>query len=140
VRECCITCRRGRQVVRLPFTRNALMKPLVIGLISSAMLVAAPAAPAALLVHATPASATQPHRCTPSQPSFTSLMATPTVSCREARALNTYMTRHETLAGRFVLNGETWLGRVYSRAQNETDMVYRDRAQTVWITYGGPAS
>jgi hypothetical protein len=67
-------------------------------------------------------------------------MATPTVTCREARALNTYMTRHETLSGRFTLNGETWLGIVSARAQNETDMVYRDGAQTVWITYGGPAS
>jgi hypothetical protein len=111
------------------------MKPIVIGLVSVAMLaVAAPAAPAA------PAAAAQPHRCMPSQPSFTSLTATPTVSCREARALNTYMTRHETLSGRFTLNGDTWLGTVYSRAQNETDMVYRDGAQTVWITYGGAAT
>ena len=62
------------------------------------------------------------------------------MSCREARALNTYMTRHETLSGRFTLNGDTWLGTVSSRAQNETDMVYRDGAQTVWITYGGSAS
>jgi hypothetical protein len=111
------------------------MKPIVIGLVSAAMLaVAAPAAPAA------PAPAPQPHRCTPSQPSFTSLTATPTVSCREARALNTYMTRHETLAGRFTLNGGTWLGTVSSRAQNDTEMVYRDGSQTVWITYDGPAS
>jgi hypothetical protein len=120
------------------------MKSIVIGLVSGAMLaVAAPAAPAA---HATPAfpdaraPAAQPHRCTPSQPSFTSLTATRTVSCREARALNTYMTRHETLSGRFTLNGDTWLGTVSSRAQNETDMVYRDGAQTVWITYGGSAT
>ena len=119
----------GATVMHL--TRNLL----VIGLTSAAMLaVAAPAAPAA------PASAAQPHRCTPSEPSFTSLTATPTVSCRQARALNTYMTRHETLAGRFVLNGETWLGTVYSRTNNQTDMVYRDGPQTVWITYGGPAS
>jgi hypothetical protein len=67
-------------------------------------------------------------------------MATATVSCREARALNTYMTRHETLAGRFVLNGETWLGTIFSRARNETGMVYRDGTHAVWITYGGPAS
>jgi hypothetical protein len=113
-------------------TRNLLVKPIVIGLISAAMLtVVSPAAPA---------SAAQPHRCTPSEPSFTALTATSTVSCRQARALNTYMTRHETLAGRFVLNGETWLGTVYSRTNNQTDMVYRDRRQTVWITYGGPAS
>lgn len=116
----------GATVMHL--TRNLL----VIGLTSAAMLaVASPAAPA---------SAAQPHRCTPSEPSFTSLTATSTVSCYEARALNTYMTRHETLAGRFVLNGETWLGTVYSRTNNQTDMVYRDGPQTVWITYGGPAS
>jgi hypothetical protein len=116
----------------MPHPSNVLMKPLVIGLISAAMLtVAAPAAPG---------SAAQPHRCTPSEPSFTSLLATSTVSCREARALNTYMTRHETLAGRFVLNGETWLGTVSSRAKDETDMVYRDRTQTIWITYAGDAS
>ena len=54
--------------------------------------------------------------------------------------MNTYMTRHETLGGRFVLNGETWLGTVYSRTNNQTNMVYRDGTQTVWITYGGPAS
>ena len=131
-------------------TRNVLKQPIVIGgvvlavaaLMTSATCVAsasqtsvvsaASAAPAAFAAH--------PHRCTPSQPSFTSLLATSTVSCRQARALNTYMTRHETLAGRFVLNGETWLGTVSSRAPNETDMVYRNGAQTVWITYGGPAS
>ena len=111
------------------------MKPIVVGLLSTAALaVAAPVA------HAASASAARPHRCTPSEPSFTSLLATSTVSCREARALNTYMTRHETLAGRFVLNGETWLGTVSSRAFDETDMVYRDGTQMVWITYGGPAS
>jgi hypothetical protein len=113
-------------------TRNLLVKSILIGLISTGMLaVASPASPA---------SAAQPHRCTPAEPSFTSLTATSTVSCREARALNTYMTRHETLAGRFVLNGETWLGTVYSRTNNQTNMVYRDGTQTVWITYGGPAS
>jgi hypothetical protein len=123
------------------------MKPIVIGILSSAMLaVAAPAAsachaaPASPAFPAAPASAGAPHRCTPSQPSFTSLTATPTVSCREARALNTYMTRHETLSGGFTLNGETWLGTVSSRAQDATDMIYRDGAGTVWITYGGPAS
>jgi hypothetical protein len=120
----------------MPLNRNVLMKPIVIGLISGAVL--ATAAPATAQTAATaPAHA---HRCTPSQPSFTSLMATATVSCRKARALNTYMTRHETLAGRFVLNGQTWLGAVYTRAENETDMVYRAGAQTVWLTYGGPAS
>jgi hypothetical protein len=67
-------------------------------------------------------------------------MATATVSCREARALNTYMTRHETLAGRFALNGGTWLGTVSSRARDETSMVYRNGVQAVWITYSGPAS
>ena len=67
-------------------------------------------------------------------------MATATVSCRQARALNTYMTRHETLAGRFILNGETWLGTVSTRAQNRTEMVYRNGARTVWLTYGSPAS
>ena len=111
------------------------MKAIVVGLLSTAVLaVAAPVA------HAAHASAVLPHRCTPSEPSFTSLLATSTVSCREARALNTYMTRHETLAGRFMLNGETWLGTVSSRANDETDMVYRDGTQMVWITYGGPAS
>jgi hypothetical protein len=110
-------------------TRNLLKKPIVIGLISSALLAAA-----------VPAAAAQPHRCTPAEPSFTSLTATATVSCREARALNTYMTRHETLAGRFVLNRETWLGTVYSRSTDQTEMVYRDGPQTVWITYGGSAS
>jgi hypothetical protein len=113
-------------------TRNLLVKSILIGLISTGMLAAA--SPAA------PASVAQPHRCTPAEPSFTSLTATSTVSCREARALNTYMTRHETLGGRFVLNGETWLGTVYSRTTNQTNMVYRDGTQTVWITYGGPAS
>jgi hypothetical protein len=117
------------------------MKPIVIGLVSGAMLaVAAPAAQATRAFPLAPAPAAQPHRCTPSQPSFTSLTATPTVSCREARALNTYMTRHETLSGRFTLNGDTWLGTVFSRAQNETEMVYRDGSQMVWITYGGSAS
>jgi hypothetical protein len=122
----------------MPLNRNVLMKPIVIGLISGAVLAtAAPAAATAQTAATAPAHA---HRCTPSQPSFTSLMATATVSCRKARALNTYMTRHETLAGRFVLNGQTWLGAVYTRAENETDMVYRAGAQTVWLTYGGPAS
>jgi hypothetical protein len=116
----------------MSLTRNVLMKPIVVGLLSiAALAVAAPVAPA---------SAARPHRCTPSEPSFTSLLATSTVSCREARALNTYMTRHETLAGRFVLNGETWLGTVSSRANDETDMIYRDGTEVVWITYGGPAS
>jgi hypothetical protein len=132
------------------------MKPIVIGLVSSAMLaVAAPvasayrSAPVSSASHASrgapaslpaPAPAARLHRCPPSQPSFTSLIATPTVSCREARTLNTYMTQHETLSGQFTLHGETWLGTVSSRAQNETEMVYRDGPQTIWITYGGPAS
>ncbi len=50
------------------------------------------------------------------------------------------MTRHETLSGGFVLNGETWLGTVSARTRNQTVMVYRDGTQTVWITYGGLAS
>jgi hypothetical protein len=112
----------------MPLTRVSL-KPIAVGLVCSAM-----------LATASPASATAPHRCAPSEPSFTSLTATPTVSCRAARALNTYMTTHETLAGRFVLSGETWLGIVYSRADRQTDMVYRHGTQTVWITYGGSAS
>jgi hypothetical protein len=129
----------------MPLTRNVLHKPIAIGLVSGALLAAAAgattaAAGASAAAPATPTPAILAHRCTPSQPSFTSLMATATVSCREARALNTYMTRHETLAGRFVLNGETWHGAVSARAQNETDMVYRAGAQTVWLTYGGPAS
>jgi hypothetical protein len=119
-------------------TQNLLVKSIVIGLISGGMLAVAP--PAAPASPAPRASAAQPHRCTPAEPSFTSLTASSTVSCREARALNSYMTNHETLAGRFVLNGETWLGTVYSRANNQTDMVYRDGTQTVWITYGGAAS
>jgi hypothetical protein len=110
-------------------TRTVGMKPMVVGLVCGAMLAVA-----------SPAAAARPHRCTPSEPSFTSLTATSDVSCREARALNTYMTSHETLAGRFVMNGETWLGTVYSRPQNRTDMVYRHGTQTVWITYGGSAS
>lgn len=113
-------------------TRNLLMKLIVIGLVSTGLLAVASAP--------TPASASQLHGCTPAEPSFTSLTATSAVSCREARALNTYMTRHETLAGRFVLNGETWLGTVSARATNETNMVYRSGAQTVWISYGGTAS
>jgi hypothetical protein len=156
VRELCLTRRRRRKVVSIchlsvpttvPLNRNVLMKRAAIGLISTAMIaVAAPAAPATANAaasgasHKAPASTTQSHRCRPSQPSFTSLLATPTVSCRQARALNTYMTRHETLAGRFVLNGETWFGTVSARAENETEMVYRNGVQTVWITYGGPAS
>jgi hypothetical protein len=135
------TTRRHNQQVGLTcnlLVRTILMKPTVIGLAISAMLTAA--APTAFASLAVPASAVQSHRCAPSQPSFTSLMATPAVSCREARALNTYMTRHETLSGRFTLNGETWLGTVSSRAQNETEMVYHDGDQTVWITYAGPAS
>jgi hypothetical protein len=63
----------------MPLTRNILMKPIAIGLIGSALeAVAAPAA------HAVPTPAVQPHHCAPSQPSFTSLRATSTVSCREA--------------------------------------------------------
>jgi hypothetical protein len=118
----------------MPHSRNVPVKPLAIGLICAAMLaVATPAA-------AAPPVSARPHRCAPSEPSFTSLRATSTVSCRQARALNTYMTRHETLAGRFVLDGETWLGTVFSRGKDETDMVYRDGTQTVWITYAGEAS
>jgi hypothetical protein len=122
----------------MSLTRNVIMKPIVVGLLGTAVL--AVAAPTAHALHAPPAFAARPHRCAPSEPSFTSLLATSTVSCREARALNTYMTRHETLAGRFVLNGETWLGTVSSRANDETDMVYRDGTQVIWLTYGGAAS
>ncbi len=109
--------------------RMILRKPIALGLTCGT-----------LLALASPAAAATSHRCAPSEPSFTSLTATVTVSCQRARALNTYMTSHETLAGRFVLNGVTWLGTVYSRADNQTDMVYRSGPQMVWITYGGPAS
>jgi hypothetical protein len=170
VREPCSRRRRHRPMVSIcnlsarstvSLNRNLLLKPVAIGLISAAALAAAApaavAAPTASTAPTTPRTptaqapttgashaprvpATHPHRCTPSQPAFTSLMATPTVSCREARALNTYMTRHETLSGRFVLNGATWVGIVSARTRNETHMVYRDGTQTVWITYGGLAS
>jgi hypothetical protein len=113
----------------MPLTRAVSLKSISVGLACSTMLAVAPTA-----------SAAAPHRCAPSEPSFASLTATSTVSCREARALNTYMTSHETLAGRFVLNGEAWLGTVSSRTDNQTDMVYRHGTQTVWITYGGSAS
>lgn len=110
-------------------TRTVGMKPIVVGIVC-----------ATVLAVASPASAARPHRCTPSEPSFTSLTANAAVSCREARALNTYMTSHETLAGGFVVDGKTWLGTVRSRADNQTDMVYRHGKQTVWMTYGGAAS
>jgi hypothetical protein len=127
--ELCSTRRRLRSVVWMSLTRAVSLKSIAVGLTCGA-----------LLAVASPASAAAPRRCAPSEPSFTSLTATPTVSCRQARALNTFMTTHETLAGRFVLNGVTWLGTVSSRADNQTDMVYRHGTQTVWITYGGLAS
>jgi hypothetical protein len=109
--------------------RTILKQPIAVGLACGALLAVAP-----------PAAAATPHRCVPSEASFTSLTATATVSCQQARALNTYVTSHETLAGRFVLNGVTWLGTVFSRADDQTNMVYRHGTQMVWITYGGPAS
>ena len=105
------------------------MKTIVIALISSAALAVA-----------SPTAAAQTRRCTPTQPSFASLTATPTVSCGEARAMNTYMTSHETLSGAFTLRGETWSGTVYARRRGRTYMVYRHGAQAIWITYRGAAS
>ena len=107
------------------------MNAALISLVSTAALATAPAPP-------TPAANT--HRCTPSQPSFTSLVATAEIRCRKARALNTYMVHHETLSNAFRFGGETWRGTVYSRASDHTAMVYRHGAQRVWITYGGQAS
>jgi hypothetical protein len=95
---------------------------------------------AALATAPPPATAAQTHRCTPSRPSFTSLVATADVRCRSARALNTYMIDHETLSKGFSFGGVTWHGTVYSRADDRTAMVYRHGADTVWITYGGEAS
>lgn len=110
-----------------------------------------PAGPATATVPGSPATATVPggpaaggstgvHRCAPSQPLFTSLTATAGVSCATARTLNSYMTTHETLSGAFQLRGQTWRGTVYSRAGDQTAMVYRHASQTIWLTYGAPAS
>ena len=107
------------------------MNAALISLLSTAAVAAAPPP-------ATPAAHT--HRCTPSRPSFTWLAATADVRCREARALNTYMIHHETLSKAFRFGGRTWRGTVYSRADNETAMLYRHGADRVWITYGGEAS
>jgi hypothetical protein len=105
------------------------MKTLAICLASGAALAFAPAAAAA-----------PTHRCLPSEPSFTSLVASATVTCREARTMNTFMMTHETLSGGFMLRGQTWRGTVYSRADDQTAMVYRHRGQRIWLTYGGEAS
>ena len=107
------------------------MNAALISLVSTAALAAAPP-PAA------PAAGT--HHCTPTQPSFTSLVASAEVGCREARALNAYMVHHETLSKAFEFAGTTWRGTVYSRAHDRTAMVYRNRRGRVWITYGGQAS
>jgi hypothetical protein len=107
------------------------MNAALISLVSTAALAAAPP-PAA------PATGT--HRCTPAQPSFTSLVATADVGCREARALNTYMVHHETLSKAFEFAGTTWRGTVYSRAHGHTAMLYRHGRDRVWITYAGQAS
>jgi hypothetical protein len=107
------------------------MNAALISLVSTAALAASPAP-------ATPATHT--HRCTPAQPTFTSLVATTEVRCREARALNTFMVHHETLSQAFSFGGETWRGTVYSRAHDDTAMVYRHGRERVWITYGGEAS
>jgi hypothetical protein len=107
------------------------MNAALISLVSTAALAAAPP-PAA--------PATGAHQCTPTQPSFTSLVATADVSCRKARALNTYMVHHETLSKAFEFAGTSWRGTVYSRAQDRTAMVYRHGRDRVWITYGGQAS
>jgi hypothetical protein len=106
------------------------MHAALISLASTAALAGAPP----------PAVAAHTHRCTPAQPSFTSLVATSEVRCREARALNTYMIHHETLSKGFRFGGETWRGTVYSRADDRTAMVYRHGADRVWITYGAAAS
>jgi hypothetical protein len=115
------------------------MKAVVISLASCAALAFAPAAAAASM-RALSASAAPTHACTPSDPSFTSLVATPTVTCRQARAMNDYMMTHETLSGGFTMRGRSWRGTVYSRAGDRTFMVYRHGAQRIWITYGGAAS
>ncbi len=86
------------------------------------------------------ALAASTHTCTPTESSFTSLTATVTVPCREARALNRFMLRHESLDRPFVLHGHRWRGRVYSRANDQTFMLYRDGAKKIWLTYGGEAS
>ena len=106
------------------------MNAALISLVSTVALAAAPP----------PATPAHTHRCTPAEPSFTSLVATAEVRCREARALNAYMTRHETLSKAFSFGGETWRGTVYSRAHDDTAMVYRHGSERVWITYGGEAS
>jgi hypothetical protein len=107
------------------------MNAALISLVSTAAIAAAPP-PAA------PATGT--HQCTPTQPSFTSLVATDEVGCREARALNAYMVHHETLSKAFAFAGATWRGTVYSRAHDRTAMVYRHGRDRVWITYAGQAS
>src|ERR1700744_5831828 len=60
------------------------MPAALISLVSTVALAAAPP----------PATTAHTHRCTPAEPSFTSLVATAEVRCREARALNAYMTNH----------------------------------------------
>ena len=105
------------------------MHAALISLVSTAALTMAP-----------PATPARTHRCTPARPSFTSLVATAEVRCRQARALNMYVIHHETLSKGFWFGGETWRGTVYSRAGDRTSMVYRHGADRVWITYGGPAS
>jgi hypothetical protein len=109
------------------------MKAIAVSLAASAAVALAPSVASAQ-------TQSQTHRCRPSQPSFTALVASSTVSCHEARAMNTYMMRHETLSGGFVLRGKLWRGTVYSRAEDSTDMVYRHGAQRIWITYGAEAS
>jgi hypothetical protein len=110
------------------------MKAIVVSLAAGAALAFAPS----VAVAAPPPS--QTHQCRPSQPAFTALVASSTVSCREARAMNSFMMRHETLSGGFMLRGKVWRGTVYSRADDQTAMVYRHGAQRIWITYGGEAS
>lgn len=97
-----------------------------------AALAAAPAAQAQ--AHA------RTHRCKPAARAFTSLVASDTVSCTEARDLNRYMMTHETLSGAFRLRGETWRGKVYARSHGRTAMVYRHDRQKVWLTFRGSAS
>jgi hypothetical protein len=116
------------------------MKAVVITLLSAAALAFAPAAAAAGTGPTAAAGTAPTHSCTPADPSFTSLAATPTVTCREARAMNHYMMTHETLSGGFTMRGKAWRGAVYSRADEQTYMVYRHGAQRIWITYGGAAS
>ena len=114
----------------LPPHGACTLNAALISLASTAALAAAP--------HA--AATSRAHSCAPAEPSFTMLVATPAVRCREARALNTYMIHHETLSQAFTFGGKTWRGTVYSRAHDRTAMVYRHGAERVWITYGGEAS